>query len=476
MSLGIDRRGLMKRFGAAAGLSGAAYFLPTLRRARAATPPRRFLMFYSHQATLPWLWVPRSGGRTDFVLGDLLSPLQAYRQDLVLLSGVDFKALQLPGGSKGQDGHASGQACSLTANVQLNDPSQGTPASQQSRGTGPSFEYWLSRELESANRGASPTPFKEQRWRILERPASNPNWGRPFQDHNNAWQLAELSPHKAFNTLFGGMMPGAGAPDAAIPRRKSALDFAAGEFAAVANRVGVEEKRRLDNHATLVRELERSLVAQADARCARAPAEPPFNYTVDGGRWNHTMTHFPKLMQAAFACDLTRVIALQVEEPPPAVYGGLNPAQLGGIDNLHDLVHAINVSSRENQDAGRLRVAKAYYAAVTDTFKTIVDALATLRESDGSRLLDNTIVLWCGELAQPGHSTGNCKWLFAGGRNAGLRTGQYFNWDGDAVRWDASPSRPSNGDVFTTVAHALGVRKNFGNPATTRGPISDALA
>jgi hypothetical protein len=134
MSSQFNRRNLLKRLGTTAGLGTAAYLLPTLRNAHAAPPPKRFVLFYSHQATLPWMWIPKSGDKTNFVLGDLLSPLESYKKDLVLLSGVDFAALDQPGGRKGEDGHASGQACSLTANVQLNDPAQGTAASNQSRG------------------------------------------------------------------------------------------------------------------------------------------------------------------------------------------------------------------------------------------------------------------------------------------------------------------------------------------------------
>jgi len=477
MSSQFNRRNLLKQLGTTAGLGTAAYFLPTLRNAHAAPPPKRFVLFYSHQATLPWMWVPKSGGKTDFQLGVLLAPLESHKKDLVLLSGIDFAALDLPGGRKGEDGHGSGQACSLTANVQLNDPAQGTAASNQSRGTGASFDYWLARELEKLNGGKSPTPFGEQRFRIFERPPSNVNWGRPFQDANNTWQYADQSPNKTFTNLFGGTMASTGVDTKDVNRHKSALNFANEEFKQVGNNLGSFERQRLERHSQLIRDLEGSLSARASASCKANPMMPPVAYTADGTRWAHTLKHYPLLMQAAFACDLTRVISLQVEEPVPASYGGLDPGKLGGIDNLHDLVHAINVDSKENQNAERLKTVKSYYNEVTKTFKAVLDTLAANIEPDGSRMLDNTIVLWCGELAQPGHSTSNCKWLLAGGKNAGIKTGQYMNWGNDSVIWSASPNRPSNGDVFTSIAQAMGVQgKKFGNANSTKGPISDILA
>jgi len=54
-----------------------------------------------------------------------------------------------------------------------------------------------------------------------------------------------------------------------------------------------------------------------------------------------------------------------------------------------------------------------------------------------------------------------------GGAKAGIKTGQFLEFGG---------KRPSNGDVFTTVAEAMGIKgKKFGHPDATSGPILDAL-
>jgi hypothetical protein len=467
--LKMNRRSLL----ASAGLTGASYFLPTLRPGyAAAAPPKRVLLVYTQQGTLPWLWGKTSGGRTDFQFAPLLTPLDGYKKDMVLLDGVHFRALDLPDGKRGADGHASTQACSLTANKQFNDPSKGGSGDQQSRGTGPSFDYWLARQLEAMNGGKSPTPFTERRMRVMERGSENANWGRPFQDDQNVWIYAAADPLKEFNTLFGGsamMGMGMGADASAVGRHKSALDFAAGEFGKVADKVGQVEKQRLERHAQIVRELQQSLESRASSAstCMPTIAAPPASYLDSGTRWKHTSTNFLKLVQSAFACDLTRVASLQVEYPLEALYGGLDPAKLGGVNGLHDLVHTLNMDLAENQDKNRLSTVKGFYTEITKFVKSVADMLAETKDSDGSRLLDNTIVLWCGEIATPSHTYDNCKWATIGGAKAGIKTGQFLEF----------ARKPSNGDVFTSIAEAMGVKgKKFGHPDATVGPIPGMLA
>jgi len=343
------------------------------------------LLIYTHQGTLPWLWGKTAGGKTDFQLNYLLSPFEAYKKDMVLLDGVHFRALDLPAGKKGADGHASTQACSLTANKQLNDPAKGAFSDSQSRGTGPSFEYWLSRQLELKNGGKSPTPFTERRVRVMERGSDNAGWGRPFQDDQNVWLPAVIDPLKEFTTLFGGAAPRMTVDGKTVGRKKSALDFASTEFGKVGDLVGKAEKQRLDRHAQIVREMELSLDAQSPmgGACAPSAMAPPAAYTESGGRWLHTAKHFPKIIQAAFTCDLTRVAALQVECPLESLYGGLDPTKLGGINGLHDLVHAINIGAGENQDKNRLATAKGYFMEVSKFVKSVLDGLAETKDVDG---------------------------------------------------------------------------------------------
>src|SRR6185436_14753552 len=95
----LPEGGLMNRRTFLRGAGGVAIGLPFLeimnpRHARAALAPKRFVVFNTSSGTIPNAWLPPSGGETDFTLGRILSPLQPFRDKLVLLDGLDNKAAQ----------------------------------------------------------------------------------------------------------------------------------------------------------------------------------------------------------------------------------------------------------------------------------------------------------------------------------------------------------------------------------------------
>ncbi|HXU64921.1 MAG TPA: DUF1552 domain-containing protein, partial [Polyangia bacterium] len=82
MTKPLSRRTILR------GVGGAAIALPFLeamlpRRARAATPPKRFVVMFSPNGTLP-SWTP-SGTETNFTLSPILSPLAPHQGDLVIV-------------------------------------------------------------------------------------------------------------------------------------------------------------------------------------------------------------------------------------------------------------------------------------------------------------------------------------------------------------------------------------------------------
>src|SRR5512140_420614 len=101
----ISRRRLLQ-------LGGAAAVSLPLWRLRASSPAaraKRFIVFNfpdgivgASQAGEPSLWTP-SGGETSFVLSDLLSPLQPYRDSCVFFKGLSMGPTDSgshPGGAK----------------------------------------------------------------------------------------------------------------------------------------------------------------------------------------------------------------------------------------------------------------------------------------------------------------------------------------------------------------------------------------
>jgi hypothetical protein len=439
-------------------------------------PPRRFVIFYSQHGTLPWLWRPKGTG-TDFELGPLLAPLAPYKKDLILLDGIDFKGLSAPGSLNDfKDGHARGQGGSLTASTQI----------EFNRTNGISIDYYIARGLQEQNGGKPVTAVPNVQADIIEIPPIVQTWGQPYHSAPGQVVRPERDANRIFNRLFpNGMVPGgssAKAPDSSALRQSAALDYVAKELRLVREKLGRVEAERLEQHATLVDDLKKrmtlvregALLGNGQAACAAPEVVPKQS---GGYKWEATRPHVPKLMQAAFACDMTRVFAIQVEEPPARLWGGH-----AGFDSIHGMVHALKVEAKDNQNAGLLSKSRAFYTEYANIFKEVLDLLMDLKEADGKPMLYHTCVLWCGELAQPGHSTGNCKWLTAGQLGGYLKTGQVLSFDGDGAAWcdggngpagwscidpKARAHVPSNGDVFTTIANGMGVpTARFGSGTT----------
>src|SRR4051794_17302298 len=78
------------------GAAGAALALPLLDafvpdKARAATFPKRLVIVFTANGTVPDAWTP-AGTETNFTLSEILSPLAPHQAELVVLSGIDAES------------------------------------------------------------------------------------------------------------------------------------------------------------------------------------------------------------------------------------------------------------------------------------------------------------------------------------------------------------------------------------------------
>jgi len=456
------------------GLTGAAYFLPTLRNTPVANAqpriPKRFVIFYTHHGVLPWQWATGATG-TNFELGPMLEPLAAHKADLQMLSGVDQRALDVT--RFGMCGHATGEAGSLTGQTQVNQA--------KARGNGPSIDFHISEGLKKLNGGKSPTLLDAVRQVMADRMHNLSLWGQPYSSPAGNLPV-EYNPQVTFNRMFANGVPSAmttAVDPTPFNKRRSVLDYANGEFKAVADRMGKFESDRLTQHADLIRDLEAKLAGMSQmqmggggvtAQCAK-----PSGVTATSGSsgwWGVTSKSVPLLMQAAVACDLTRVFCIQCQEPAPSAFG-YTPGSVGTSD-LHDLVHKLDVNKKEANDKARLDIAKVYYRKHAEIYADLIQKLKDIKEADGNSALYHTAFLWAGEIAQPGHSYNNNKWIVAGRAGGYLKTGYMHAWQGADVVWVSAKNgpSPSNGDVFATLANAVGVpTPTFGLPAVFKGEV-----
>jgi hypothetical protein len=226
----------------------------------------------------------------------------------------------------------------------------------------------------------------------------------------------DLSPAHVYRRLFTPDTPEESAEQMrAIGHRISTLDFVTDKARRLSSRLGAEDRARLDQYLTSVRELEQRLEQnrlwqQRHKPNVSAPVPQDIadiTQDVDRARLMYDMALL------ALQSDSTRIITLY-----------LNPLELtvklpGVSDRTHTLTHHGNEPEKIEQ------LAKVEEAGIKNLGR-FLDQLAAVNEGAGS-LLDETAVLFGSNMSNgSNHSNVNLPILLAGGR---FRHGQHLQFD-----------------------------------------------
>jgi hypothetical protein len=486
------RRNLLR----ALGLLGPAYFLPSLRRrgtrARAAAPsiPTRILFFYTPHGQLLRQWISPPAGATaatatNFALGPSLQPLAAQQNQLTIIQGLDFVS-EYSDTSAAANGHVGGQTHALASISRV----------------GPSATGGISIDQFIANGINSPAPVTQIP--SLQLSARQNAGVSPFYTSTsgpNAVVPAQTDPAAVYKLMFPNGAPSAtstadAATVALAQRRKSILDGVLGEFNAVKAPLSTADQAKLDSQASLIRNLEVQLGLSSSVTCA-PPSEASIANTYEAACSKtgagaacaqDAAAAFTSLAVAAFACDITRVITLDVDTMPDALFssnpnvaaaGGIHPF-LHGMDDLNwytnDKYGTKNAIAAGEQDPTNLKTATTFYGMYAQMLSNLLQQLAAVPESDGSTLLDHTVVVWCSEFGSPNHLYAVVHYLLAGGGAAGLTPGRYLNIPrGKEVKGDVYLNTGvAHSNLFVSLANIMGLTKvtTFGNPNACTGPLT----
>ena len=446
----LSRRALLR------GAGGVAIALPWLEimglpsRARAqATPAQRFVSVYTPGGTVLSKWRP-TGSETAPVYGPILAPLEPLKKKLLIVDGLDMKS------AVGEQ-HQAGIVALLTGTVQ----------SSQNRNYagGPSIDQIIAsrfmkprRSLEMALRWATGKAHG------LLSPMNCLN----FENAQGYKPIPpRLDPVQIWNDLFkAGASPDANAM-ARLARKKSILDYLDGRYTALAQRLGADDKAKLDQHLTKIREIEGALsgVAQPTLRCMPPALIDTKDYdpltglnSSDTGSVKDTSTDaaIPKVGQLmmdmlvmALACDTTAVATLQWSDTEakhtfpwlklPEHHhfyqhdGGFRPAECEKICTWYSQMHLYLLQAMDKVDMG------------------------------GHTLLDESVVFFGSELQDPpSHGKTDMPLMLAGG-GGGLRGG----------RWVKYNHLPHN-NLLVSILNMFGdTRTTLGNPNHCTGPLTN---
>lgn len=234
---------------------------------------------------------------------------------------------------------------------------------------------------------------------------------------------AERNVKTIFTRLFGEESGGKDVVRRRLGRRGSILDAVLSDAESVNKNLGSEDRNKLDEYLTAVRQVElRTEKAEAWLDVPRPSLDGSvvsrFNRQMNRDQVREYHRLFYDLMVLALRTDTTRVITCMIGSE---ANGGAIP-DIGISQTRHGLSH-------HNGDPEQLRRLTQTDTFHVEQFSYFLDQLKTHQEADGS-LLDTTQVLW-GSGMSYGHSHGNANLptLFAGGRKLGVKHGQHVDFN-----------------------------------------------
>ena len=395
-----------RRFLQAMGLLGGSLFLPSRPgRAQSQAPPKRLVIVFTQHGFVYNAFRMRPAGvneAADFdvslanVADDqfsrILRPLAPFKQKLSVIDGLSLASAE---GDVSFNEHDKGTRGALT----------GAPILQQN-GTvsagGPSLDQLIARRIAQSGRLDS-----------LEFAVTGPsNGGAIWRDAGQPLP-PDRDPVGAFARLFppsvGGELSDA---DRVRAGQASVLDLVADQYDTLLPRLGREDRQKLELHRDLVRAAERRVVDLDQLQCTRPPEPDLIDDFGDVGHYESRFDAFVDITAAALACDLTRVVSIQLSQ--------LRNDHLGIVGDVHaDYAH----TSDDNPEA--IEVMSRYGEVHAGHVGRLLAKLDSIPEGNGT-LLDHTAVLWCSELATGTHKFNIWPAVVAGGAGGALRMGRYL--------------------------------------------------
>jgi hypothetical protein len=434
----LSRRSLLGA--ATAGLSSALFpFIPAGARAQAGAAPKRLLVVFSPMGYLESGFFP-SGSTSDFSLGETMTVLEPFKNQLIYLDGLSIYGAQwfFP---DDDNEHGSGMAMCFTASKKDN------------YATGPSFEQLVADKLYAEQ----PTPF-----RALALGVNAPNPSGHTSCFFSAAQTpvnAQNSPSAAFDTLFRDLQTETGQDDQALMRRRaqkqSVIDLVRGELNSVCGRIGAQEQDKCEAHLAALRQLEMRVSGSLNVTECTKPQAPEDGDLV--GRIESQMD----IIASAFTCDLARVATLQLG----FCDGGLD--MIPGL-NHHDITHATGDTKLAPDVVENHKRIDRWFA---DRWLYLLQKLSAVQELDGT-LLDNTLIVFGSDTTTGtsnnigAHQLSRFPFWLAGGKNFAFQTGRYLKYSnpGDDGSTEKAAAYQANSRLFVSVLQKFGIdRDTFGN-------------
>jgi hypothetical protein len=405
----VSRRTVLKGIGAAISLPWLEAMGP-LNGWAADTPvaksaPNRMAFLYVPNGKNMADWTPKTEG-TDFELPAILQPLEPVRQDLLVLTGLTADKARANGDGAGD--HARALGAFLTG-------------CQPRKTDGTNIRAGISVDQVAASRIGDSTRLASLEIGC-EQGAMAGNCDSGYScvySSTMSWKSAtqplpkEVNPKLVFERLFGS------GPDALRAqrdqKRKSVLDFVREDAGDLRQKLGADDRRKLDEYFAAVRDIEQRIVRAEKMPPVKAPelAKP----TAIPAVFEEHIRLMGDLMVLAFQADVTRVCTFVL-----ANEGSNKPYPFIGVpEGHHDLSHHENNPKKKEKirDINKFHITQLAY---------ILGKLKAIKEGDGT-LLDHCMIAYgSGNSDGNAHNHDDLPVLLAGKGCGMIATGRHVRY------------------------------------------------
>ncbi len=408
----ISRRTVLRGIGTAVALPLLDAMVPALTAQvkTPASPIRRLGVVYHPNGVIYHNWVPTGTGK-DFTLSRTLAPLEPFRDQLIVVTGLSSHQAEALGDGGGDHSRASGtyltgvhvkKSDSIVENGISMDQIAAKALERQTQLSSLQLTADDNSLVGACDVGYSCAYSSTLSWLTPTLPL-----------------MAENNPRVVFERLFGSSDSTDPQVRASRLRQdKSILDSVTARVKELQQKLGPSDNTKLTDYLESLRDVERRIQKAEEQSDRRGPeVEQPSG--IPDGFEPHVQLLYD-LQVLAYQSDLTRVITFmygreQTGRPYP---------QIGIPEPHHPLTHHQNDPSKME----KCTAIQLYHVAL---FASYVEKLRATPDGDGS-LLDHVMLLFGGGISNSDrHTHGPLPTLLAGGGSGALKGGRHLVYPED---------------------------------------------
>ena len=432
----LHRRRFLRDLGISTAALPFVMGLPSLGLANTARRKQRLIVMFSPNGTIPPAFWPDEQG-SDFKLKEILSPLEAFKDRMLVLNGVCNRV-------RGDgDSHMRGMSCLLTGIELFPGNIQGGSHTPAGWAKGISIDQEIRNFFQS--REETRTRFGSLEFGVGVADRADP-WTRMSYAGPNKPVAPTDDPYQMYQKLYGQLRD--------KETLASILDDVRDDLRKVASRLSAEDRRLLEEHEALVRQMEKDFKKPAANKFNAGPPELKPGVAANQNDNVPALSRMQiDLLVNSFVNDMARVATLQYTKS----VGQARMNWLEISDGHHSLSH-----EPDNKDDAKEKLTKINKWFCGELAYLVGKLAETPEPGAQGSLLDNTLIVWTNELGKGNsHTLDNIPFVLVG-NGCGFKMGRSLKLE-----------RVPHNRLHLALAHAVGHEiATFGNPSLCEaGPL-----